>query len=540
MPYKVSLSRHQVRLPSMCFYPLQMISHSSLDRWNVYAKSVQTLRISGLAAMSCGSAYYPESFGKLSHVERPIFPSLHAVLIHGDWLDRVSAPSILAIVLSQSVRHFEIDIHEEMAPRKILETIHQHSPGLRYLTLGGAVTDFARDVVCELLPSFLNLQFLCLDTEYANTKSLAAISPNLPQLRVLYFQSFATSRLDYDSIFPTASDRPNGEIGVRLPSLTSLFLHFTLEQENYCHFGDIIGGAFGRNHRLRLLSVRNIGSPFNYKVDADLAECVYRYCKSFSLAFPFLEIFRLDHSNDVSHHGSPFKVEVVEPLLRCTELTELSLLGFKVLNTSEFTRILTCLPKLVKLVIIRSQSVIFWLDSMRNVMIGPVARFIDDSEEVAERKLEGVEGVGLDCLAVIRAHLPLLKMLWLTLVASPTEHLDQSEALQPFENLETLEFSHSFWNFRLPGFDIEKAAQFVSSFMNSRTGFVCRVDEKLEASVRDGEEPRTPGDILFREYATQYNNMCGEFQKKVNLARLDERERLVSPLHTRSQLDAQG
>jgi hypothetical protein len=150
------------------------------------------------------------------------------------------------------------------------------------------------------------------------------------------------------------------------------------------------------------------------------------------------------------------------------------------------------------------------------------------NNEITGGKLEGVEGIGLDCLTAINACLLHLKTLRLSLVASPTEHLEQ--APHPFKNLETLDFTYSFLNFRLPDFNHEKAAQFISSFMDSGTNFIFREDESLVDDLREDGEIDALENMAWVDYSIEYNQFCKHFQEKVDLAyhaRLGERERLA-------------
>jgi hypothetical protein len=489
-----------------------MIPRSCLDRWNVYAKSVQKLTIDG-------SHYHSETFLELARVsEQPILPSLKAVVAYGPWLARTSAPSILATVLSQSVHNLEIMLPSKGEARKILETIHLHAPRLRYLILRGPHSPPVRNIVCMLLPSFLSLQVLRLDSSYANTDFLTAISPSLSGLWMLDFRFWRYRRDHCDSVLPAKQAiRPNREIGAKLPSLTSLLLQ--CKAANCCHLGDIIGKTFGRNHQLRLLSITH--NKFTCYNGGQVGECISRYCEAFSIAFPHLETLCLDSKDN---YIMPLKIEAVKPLTQFTQLSQLSLIGLKVTDISEFTRFLACWPNLVKLEIIGSRLTSLWFADGYD---GEFAyRCIDN--DVAEGKLEGVEGIGLSCLTAISARLLHLKTLRLTLVASPSGHLEQ--APQPFKNLETLDLTHSFLNFHLLDFNHEKAAQFINSVMDSRTGFIFREDESLVDDLRDGGELDTFENMAWVEYSREYNQFCKQFREKVDLsyhARLDERKRLA-------------
>jgi hypothetical protein len=498
-------------------------TRSQLDRWFFHAEYVRVLAIGGMAYKDYGTYYgedyFPDSFLTLAHIaERPILPHLKALIAYGSWLNRSSAPLILATILSQSVLHLEIRLPNYGSNhRDILEIIRQRSPKLQYLQVLGDPQPHC-NILSKFLPSLRSLQVLRLDPLAGRDFDdfLANIGPNLLQLQILNFQP---NENIYALGLPVSTNKTNREkVGAILPSMDTLLLEW--KKDICCSRGDILSKTFGHNHPLRFLSV--VHKVYTCPRNGTKTGCTSHYCKAIGSAFPFLETFHLKYRQR-SNDTSILRI-FLEPLLKSTHLTEFSVIGFDVADRSELSEFLTCLPSLVKLEIVGSQIFSLWPDY---APLGISEEFMREfvAEEIAEGGIlaKGARGIGLDCLAMIKDHSPRLKELKLKLVASATNHLQQ--ALQPFDNLEKLEFVHSFWNFRQPDFNHGKAACFISSFMNTTTNFVFRKDYSLEDNLGDREDLEDERGRPWLDYSEEYYTFCKQFQEKVGLAhdaRLEE------------------
>jgi hypothetical protein len=514
------------------------------NQWSFYAAYVRALTVTGEFGEDFHNEdYHPKSFLKLSRIaEQPVLPHLKGLSAYGSWLDDGSAPSILATILSQTVVHLEIILTYQTNYQGILEIIQQQCPKLQFLQmlhLRDGPSKLHCDMLYKWIPSFRSLRVLRLEPlagECALDGLLASIGPNLLQLEILDFQSenhFASSL-----VLPSVMDGPNKLdreiVGTNLPSLDSLLLGWESEEKKVCcSLGNTIGKAFGHNHPLRLLSVVHSGcfwpdSDSEEKGPENLNECISHYCKAFGSVFPFLERFHLKHYNTTT---LTLRLEVVKFI--CTRLTELSLAGYKIADNSGLPDFLTCCPSLVKLEIFGLNLGTPWFARSPQDDTG---LFVEG--EIAEGgRPENTQGIGLGCLVTIKDHLPHLKQLKLTLVASATEPLQQ--ALQPFSRLERLELVHSFWKFQHPNFNHEKAARFISSFMNSTTKFLFQEDESLRYYIPWWDEGRENSrNKPWREHSKDYHKFCEQLRKKVGLAydaRLDERQRILQSYDTPTQ-----
>jgi hypothetical protein len=487
---------------------------------------VRTLTIKGISGKGLGKDYHPESFLRLPHItERPIVPSLRTLVAHGSWLAKSSAPPILAAILSQSVRHLEIDLPFKSNHREMLEIVHQHAPELRSLQLLGVFAEPHGDILYKLLPSFTSLQVLRLDPECARGDLLASIG-NLRQLQALDFQVGLKNDKFYTSALPV-STHPNRATAT-FPCLGSLLLEW--ETEICCSLGDIISKTFGHNHPLRFLSV--VHKEYACPGNRPEKDCISRYCEAFGSAFGSLESFRLESHNIGA--TPTLKLEVLKSICGCTRLTELSLVNFKGANSLEIMRFLPCWPNLVKLEIIGPRMVELWYQYSDDLDDEEDARVFVNME-IAKGELEDTEGIGMDCLTTIKEYLPDLKKLRLTITAFPTGHLRLEQPIHPFMSLEKLEFVHSFWNFRRSDFHPEEAARFISSFMNSDTEFILREDKSLEDDLSPDTDDSDSEDqdlhIPWMEYSREYNQFCEQLEEKVDFAydtRSDEKRRLIA------------
>jgi hypothetical protein len=523
-------------------------SRAQLDRWVFYANYVRALTVNGMAGRDRDKVYHPGSFLKLAHItERPVLPNLKTLVAYGSWVQTwdSSAPSIFATILSESVLRLDIDHLHYSDARGILEIIRQQAPKLRFLRLFFLSSPNPRcDMLCKFLPSLCFLQILRLHPGCASDDLFASIGPNLPHLQILDFQLDPEDEI-YDKAYVLGLqpfNKPNQGMGAEFPSLKSLLLEWG--PTICCSLGDTITKKFGHKHPLRILSTsvaHKPGESLCPNNDGIEIECIPHYCKALGPVFPFLESFHLNSHTDFDPIPT-LKMELVQSLLICTHLKELSLIGFDVADNLELSNFLACWPNLVKLEIVGPELLSLWHTYGNEIDEEIMWDFVNN--EIAEGGilvLEGARGISLECLTMIKDHLPRLKQLKITLVVCATEHLQQ--ALQPFDDLEKLEFTHSFWNFRQPDFDHRKAARFISSFMNSTTEFVFREDFSLkhylcDSELREMQDRDEETDRPWTVYSKDYNKFCEPFQEKVVLARdarLDERQRILQPYNTASQ-----
>jgi len=191
---------------------------------------------------------------------------------------------------------------------------------------------------------------------------------------------------------------------------------------------------FGRNHQFQHVSLALHGQLHRPSHDplGSHEDCASRFFAAFAEAFPAMQEFELDCYQSLSGGTSlGMNLKPLEPLFSCSELTELSLAGIQLVKAAELVQLLANFPKLSKLEVYGRRVLEQYSLYARE----------EGGELVAEYNLANdvnLAGLNLECLFIIRERLPHLKVLGISLNASPMAHLEH--ALWPFESLESLAF----------------------------------------------------------------------------------------------------
>jgi hypothetical protein len=519
---------YSLQRPRMCFFlfynasPTPLQKHRILrpqithGRFTSYARCIRTLTISGstipefllVARSFAGGA--------------ALLPYLKTLVVEGVWLAESVAASILAAVLSTSVQQIDIqlssqddlnfrDLHEMM------DAILHYAPNLRaFNILGPNAFELQHNAEINqtfsiFLPRMVSLQVLKLGPEYARTDLLLKIAQSLPQLRVIDFHNTPGTNTPGFRISAERREQTEGK-NANFPQLGALMLQVA---ESECDLEEMISRAFGRDHQLRCFSII-LGDSLHSYFPLDWMKCAYRYCNTFAQSFPGVEVFHFD-SRCSGLKTLGFKE--ITLFSRCSHLTDLSITGGQLATSEELVRLLKAWPRLVKFQL--------YGDGMKQTYYQYRLQHGSAENDIGELSEYELKCLGLECLPTIQYHLPALKVLGLTLAASPTASLKR--ALHPFKNLERMVLHAPFWNFKLPGFFPQQAAGFIGSFLRSSTTFHVIEDWSLQHHLEDlaeeedfaeeedsGAFDEMEGIPLWMKYAESHIKLCQDFPAMVS------------------------
>lgn len=437
------------------------------SRWNLYAPYVKKLRIR--------SNHFPTgltqvlNFAKVFTSHAGLLPNLRSLDVYGKWLDKSQGISTIATLFAPTLHWLRLEFRDSVTIEhfcNVMQAICLKLLNLEFLQLYSSHLKrveghLARKKLDSVLSDFLRLRRLRTLGIPSGilTDSLMFVAGELPELHQLFNQSehLYEKYLAFEPS-PIISCSPC-ERGVgSFPTLTSMDIEITSnELEIYLEsFPDVIK------------NLQSLAITYNHDCTVELSMQLARIA-------PRLDALFLQPA----HYSDPspdIYAEIVAPFASCRSLRLLEVLGF-VSSSDQLREILhanrwSSFQELA-LIGIETHKLMQLYEGEDNGIL-----FRNISEDTA------MEGLTVEVLNDLACLLPELKILEITVVASPVT-TTLAAPMKKFQCLECLTFISSFINFRCPGFDCLETANYISKLLNKGVEVTTDEGKMLEHMIDD-------------------------------------------------------